>query len=114
MITCTFLKSGDELLGFECKGHAGFARAGRDIVCAGASILTIACANALESVAGVQAELRGGSDGFLEAFLPRRMTDAQSHDAQILMKALHQGLSDLAEAYPTYIRLSIQERRETP
>ena len=37
-------------VGFICQGHAGYAEAGADIVCAAVSILTTTCANALESV----------------------------------------------------------------
>ena len=59
-------------------------------------------------------EVHGGEDGFLEATLPREASIHAAHDAQVLMQALRQGLSDLAQAYPRYIRLSIQERRETP
>ena len=56
----------------------------------------------------MQAEVRGGEDGFLEARLPQGLTDMQMHDAQVLMGALHQGLSDLADGYPQYIRLSVR------
>ena len=34
--------------GFACKGHAGYAAAGKDIVCAAVSALTTTCVNALE------------------------------------------------------------------
>ena len=94
--------------GFHVKGHAGYAEEGSDIVCSAISVLTTTCVNALESVAGVQAEVRGGKDGFLEARLPQGLTDMQMHDAQVLMGALHQGLSDLADGYPQYIRLSVR------
>ena len=100
--------------GFSVKGHSGYARAGRDIVCAAVSILTTTCVNALESVAGVIPTVRGGDDGFLEAMLPEVLDAQQSHDAQILFGALHQGLSDLTQAYPKYFELSIHERREIP
>ena len=94
--------------GFHVKGHAGYAEEGSDIVCSAISALTTTCVNALESVAGVQAEVRGGEDGFLEARFPQGLTDMQMHDAQVLMGALHQGLSDLADGYPQYIRLSVR------
>ncbi|MBE5776728.1 MAG: ribosomal-processing cysteine protease Prp [Clostridiales bacterium] len=102
MITCTFLQSGDALAGFECKGHAGYARAGRDIVCAGASILTIACANALESVAHVKPECMM-EDGNLSVFLPR---EHRSHDTQVILMTLRQGMRDLQETYPKFVSLT--------
>ena len=102
MITCTFLKSGDCLIGFECKGHAGYAKAGRDIVCAGASLLTIACANALESVAHANPECTM-EDGELTVLLPRK---DRNHDTQVILMTLWQGMRDLKEAYPKYVTLT--------
>ena len=49
-----------EYLGFDAKGHAGYAEAGDDIVCAAASILMINTANALELYADAGAcRIRG-------------------------------------------------------
>ena len=54
MIRVTLFKSpGGNITGFSCKGHAGYAEEGSDIVCAAVSALSITCANALQSVAGV-------------------------------------------------------------
>ena len=102
MITCTFLKSGDTVVGFKCKGHAGYARAGRDIVCAGVSALTIACANALESVAHANPECTM-EDGELAVFLPQQ---ERSHDTGVILMTLRQGMQDLKEAYPKYVTLT--------
>ena len=103
-----FRDSLGNLTGFSVKGHAGYAEEGSDIVCAGISVLTTTCVNALESVAGIEPEVRGGEDGFLEARLPACLSNTQMHDAHVLMGALHQGLSDLADGYPMYIKLSIR------
>ena len=114
MIRAVLYQAGGQLTGFSVRGHAGYAPEGSDIVCAAVSVLTTTCVNALESVAGVVPEVHGGEDGFLEAALPGKCPAEAAHDAQVLMQALRQGLSDLTQAYPRYIRLSIQERRETP
>ncbi len=100
-------------LGFDIRGHSGYAEAGSDIVCAAVSILSTTCVNALESVAGVIPEVTGGEDGVLTAWLPADLPQHRQHDCQVLLGALRQGLADLAESYPKYIRFSIQERRET-
>lgn len=99
--------------GFEVSGHSGYAEAGSDIVCAAVSILTTTCVNALEAVAGVTPMIRGGTDGMLGVTLPSPLPPDKLHDCQVLLKALRQGLADLSEGYPKYVRLSIQERRET-
>ena len=114
MIRAVLYQAGGQLTGFSVRGHAGYAPEGSDIVCAAVSVLTTTCVNALESVAGVVPEVNGGTDGYLEATLPENSPAPAARDAQVLMQALRQGLSDLARAYPRYIRFSIQERRETP
>jgi uncharacterized protein YsxB (DUF464 family) len=42
------------------------------------------------------------------------MTEEENGKAQILMRALEQGLKDLTEAYPKNVTLSITERRKQP
>ncbi len=96
--------------GFSVKGHSGYAEEGSDIVCAGISALTISCVNAMETVAGVLPEIKGGEDGFLEMHLPQpigSISASRMHDAQVLLRALHQGLSSLADEYKKYIRLEV-------
>ena len=100
--------------GFTCSGHSGYAESGADIVCAGVSALTIACVNALEADAGVEPLVATDDDGFLSARLPQRMTEAQRHDAQLLLSALHTGLACLADSYPAYVQVLTDNRRETP
>ena len=100
MIRLTLHESGGRLTGFECVGHAGYAEAGRDIVCAAVSILTTTCVNALESVAGIAPRVQA-SPGKMILSLPQ---DA-GHDAQVILQAMRQGLRDLAEEYPRFFQL---------
>ena len=109
MTRCTlFVDSASRITGFSIKGHSGYAEEGSDIVCAGISALVITTENALCQLLKLSPIERGGEDGFLEARLPACLSNTQMHDAQVLMGALHQGLSDLADGYPMYIKLSIR------
>ena len=102
MIRIALFRAGEKILGFECKGHAGYAEAGNDIVCAAVSILTTTCANALESVAGVMAEAEV-RDGYMKVLLPEQEATEKT---QIIFRTIHQGLQDLSDAYPKYLRLN--------
>ncbi len=96
------LRSQDECItGFDVKGHAGYAEAGQDIVCAAVSVLTTTCVNALETVAGVKPTVKT-SDGRMHVVVPRN----SGHDAQVILQTLRQGLRDLAEQYSRYILLN--------
>ena len=101
MIRCTVHEKGGMITGFECKGHAGFAESGQDIVCAAVSILTTTCANALETVAGVR-PLVSAQSGDMFLALPAH----SGHDAQVILKAMRQGMRDLAEEYPDHFHLT--------
>ena len=112
MIRAVFSREGERLTGVRIAGHSGFAEHGSDIVCAAVSVLGCACVNSLESVCGVTPRLLENDEGILDFTLPHPLDDQHSHDAQILMAALHQGLGDIARQYPRHLTLSIQERRD--
>ena len=99
MIRLTLHETDGLLTGFECRGHAGFAASGQDVVCAAVSILTTTCVNALETVAGVIPEVKVSS-GRMRVRVP---ADA-GRDAQVILRAMRQGLRDLAKEYPRYIQ----------
>ena len=115
MIKEVLYREGEQLTGCRLEGHSGWAEQGNDIVCAGASILVCTCVNALESVTGVVPRIteENADKGILAFELPER-TEAQNEKAQILMKALRQGLKDLSGEYPRNVTLSIKERRKLP
>ncbi len=99
MIRATLLKDGSGFYaGYTVEGHAGWAEEGRDIVCAAVSALAFTCANALESVCGLNPEARA-SKGSMVLRLPRNA----GHDAQVVLGVLRQGLTDLQEQYPDLI-----------
>ena len=100
MIRVTLHQKGGALTGFECRGHAGYAEAGRDVVCAAVSALTITCVNALETVAGVKPLVRAAEGRMLLA-LPK----GAGRDAQVILLSLRQGLRDLQDQYPRHLRL---------
>ena len=109
MISATLYQEGENLTGCKVKGHSGKAEPGHDLVCAAVSILTITCVNSLETICGVVPRVteENQEKGIISFELPER-TEEKNGKAQILMGALKQGFSDIAESEPEYFRLSIQ------
>ena len=107
MISATLYLGEDGYTACRITGHSGQAEAGRDIVCAAVSILGCTCVNALESVCGVVPLIEENDDGVLGFRLPETIPE-ENAKAQILMGALKQGLTDLAESYPRNVKLTIQ------
>jgi len=110
MISAVLYRKNDLYTGFRASGHSGYAEAGSDIVCAGVSVLGCTCVNALESLLGIRVLERANEDGLLDFELPSE--EGKAAGAQLLMAALGQGLSDLQEAYPEYVKFEIKERRK--
>ena len=108
MIQARLDQGKDGFTGARITGHSGMSEAGSDIVCAAVSILGCTCVNALESCCGIVPEILENRDGALAFRLPE-MTAEENGKAQILMGALKQGLSDLEEAYPKNLRVTIRE-----
>ncbi len=107
MISAILYQGKDGLTACRITGHSGHAEAGRDIVCAAVSILGCTCVNALESVCGVIPQITENDNGVLAFRLPE-LNPEENAKAQILMGALKQGLTDLADEYPRNITLKIQ------
>lgn len=103
----------NHLTEYAAKGHAGYAEEGSDIVCAAVSVLGATCVNSLERVCGVVPEVVENTSGALRFRLPSPLPADKRHDAQVLMSALRQGLSDVAEQFPQYLQLSIRDWRKT-
>ena len=111
MIFATLYRKDGRYTGFEARGHSGYAETGSDIVCAAVSVLGCTCVNSLEALLGVRARIGANREGLLTFDLPS-MTEDQEQGAQLLMGALAQGLSDVQEEYPGYVKFEIKERRK--
>ena len=107
MISAILYQGTEGLTACRITGHSGQAEAGRDIVCAAVSILGCTCVNALESVCGIVPLVTENDDGVLTFQLPE-VTPEENAKAQILMGALKQGLTDLADSYPQNVTLKIE------
>ncbi len=107
MISATLYQGKDGLTGCRIIGHSGRAEAGRDIICAAVSILGCTCVNAMETVCGIVPLVTENDDGILAFQLPV-VSPEENAKAQILMGALKQGLSDLAEEYPRNVQVHLK------
>ncbi|MBQ2833052.1 MAG: ribosomal-processing cysteine protease Prp [Clostridia bacterium] len=110
-ITVYTLDSG-MIRGYEAGGHAGGRRIrGYDLVCCAVSALTQTGVNALCAVAGVTPDVQV-RDGYLRCILPEGMSDQQQGDAQIILRTIMTGLTDIQKIYPNLIRIQQKEWRQ--
>ena len=111
-ITVYTLDSGI-IRGYEAGGHAGGKRIrGYDLVCCAVSALTQTGVNALCEVAGFEPEVEV-KDGYLRCILPEDLADKQIADAQIILRTIMTGLTDIQKIYPNLIRIQYKEWRKS-
>ena len=108
MITATFsYDQEDTILSFEITGHAGYADAGEDIVCAAVSVLAIETVNSIEKMANHRMTVKQADEdgGYLFAHVQSNVVGKQHEITQILLKHLYLSLQDVHETYPDYVQL---------
>jgi uncharacterized protein YsxB (DUF464 family) len=94
---------------FTMSGHADFAEHGEDIVCAGASAVSIGTVNAIEVLTGVVAEAKQGAGGFLECVFPEDSSDATGEKVQLLLEAMVISLQEIEKEYGHHIKITFKK-----
>ena len=83
-------------IGFQCKGHAGFARHGKDIVCAAVSALVVNTVNSIEEFTEDKFSYAQEEKSGLAEFI---ITSDVSKEASLLMESLFLGLKNIEHDY---------------
>ena len=100
------------LQGFMASGHAGGKKVrGYDLVCCAVSALTQTGVNALCKVSGVEPEVEV-RDGYLKCILPHGLDEKTLESAQIVLRTIMTGLTDIQKIYPNLIRIQQKEWRK--
>lgn len=91
--------------GIALKGHAGYAEAGKDIVCAGVTALVQTLITSMEELTADQIEYSispGKAD-----IRYRNLSEA----GRLLVDSFFVGLKEIEREFPEYIRLSCPQRQ---
>ena len=107
MIQITIYQNHDVYTGFDSIGHAGYADAGDDIVCAGVSALVINTVNSIENFTEdefhIDMEAESGA-------ISLRFQGDTSSGSQLLIKSLVLGLQGIQNSYGNeYISIIFKE-----
>ncbi len=96
----------DRVISVNTKGHAGFAKRGKDIVCSAVSVLLINTVNSIKCFTEDEIEVESDQQkGEISILLPTEY----SEKTDVLLKALLLGLSGIEEEYPKNFRLYTEE-----
>ena len=104
MTTVTFHTEGKRIVGFECKGHSGYAEEGSDIVCAAVTSAVRLCECTINDVLGLEASVKvRQKDASISLKLPGSLGQTNESTCQALLTALMVYCTELHEEYPENI-----------
>ena len=105
MTTVTFHSEGSRIVGFEVKGHSGYAPEGEDdIVCAAITSAVRLTECAVNDVLGLEASVKVRErDASITLKLPNGLGQTTESTCQTLLAALMVHFVQLAEEYPDHI-----------
>ncbi len=113
MIKVTFYQDGDgSLCGFRMAGHAGFAKKGRDIVCAAASALAINTINSIDRFTGDRfvCDVKEKDPDAVSFFVE---SNPASDGSKLLLDSLRLGLIGVQSEYgKKHIKINMEKKRE--
>ena len=106
-VTIYTKSSTDDIVGFRTEGHAGYADAGYDIICAATSVLVINTINSIEQFTDSDCKVTTDEDNAIIQLMVQSST--QSKELSVLLKALVLGLSTIADNNPYYLSITFEE-----
>ena len=97
-----------EYVGFDVSGHAGYAEAGSDIICAAVSALVITTVNSIEKFTEDETSCVSDEDSGSITF---RFSESPSHDAGLLLDSMILGLEEIEDSseHEEYIDIIFKE-----
>ena len=104
MTTVTFQTEGSRIVGFEVKGHSGYAPEGEDIVCAAITSAVRLTECAVNAVLGLEDAVKvKQKDASISLKLPSALGQTNESTCLTLLAALMVHCVQLAEEYPENI-----------
>ena len=104
MTTVAFHLEGSRIVGFEVKGHSGYAEEGSDIVCAAVTSAVRLCECTINDVLGLEAAVKvRQKDASISLKLPGSLGQTNESTCQALLTGLMVHFVQLAEEYPDFI-----------
>ena len=106
MTTVTFFTEGKRIIGFDAKGHSGYADAGSDIVCAAVTSAVRVVDATINDVLGLAASVKvHQKSASIEFRLPGGLSAMAENTCQSLLAGLMLYFTELHDEYPDNIEV---------
>ena len=108
MTDITITRKGSSIVEVVASGHTGYGEAGEDIVCAGISTLVQSALLGLLQVVGINVKyVVDEATNTIRFTLPANLTQAERHDADVVLNTMLAGLQDFYTEYSDFINLEV-------
>ncbi|MCK0473524.1 ribosomal-processing cysteine protease Prp [Halalkalibacter sp. APA_J-10(15)] len=92
---------------FTMSGHAESGPYGQDLVCAGASAVSIGTLNAIATLCDIELDVESKEEGgFLRCCVPSDVDEAAFEKIQLLLEGMLVSLQSIAEEYRAFIKIN--------
>ena len=109
MTTVVFTCKQGAITRMECSGHTGYAKSGKDIVCAAVSSVVQTAVLGVLQVAKVAAVYQVDEDtGYLCLQMPTQLDADQQQKAQAILQTAKLGVLDIANNYPQFVKMEVK------
>ncbi|MFM1524961.1 MULTISPECIES: ribosomal-processing cysteine protease Prp [Helcococcus] len=110
MIRVDIYLSEGKIKGFNVSGHAEFEDTGKDIVCAGVSILTYNTIDTFTDILKIKDYIKYSiEENDIELTLDKELDKQKMHDAQLILQKYELGIQSILKEYSDYIELYYTE-----
>lgn len=110
MIQANFIRTeSGSIQSFTMSGHALYANHGNDIVCAGASAVSIGAINSIIALTGVTPEIEQGESGFLRCVIPDDLSEETQEKVQLLLEGMLVSLQTIERDYGKHIKITFKK-----
>lgn len=110
MIRVDIYLSEGKIKGFNVSGHAEFEDTGKDIVCAGVSILTYNTIDTFTDILKIKDYIKYSiEENDIELTLDKELDKEKMHDAQLILQKYELGIQSILKEYSDYIELYYTE-----
>ena len=93
---------------FSVKGHAGFDKAGKDIVCSAVSVTAYTALGALEDLAGLK-DFYSERDGYILCSIPENISSEMKPTVKVILETTVIGFKQIELSYRKYVSVLDEE-----
>lgn len=110
MIVVKINVDGDRIIDVEAKGHSGYAKYGKDIVCSAVSaVVQTALLGLIDFSSGKVEYVLNNEEGYLKFSVPEPCSEKENIEQQAILKTMQLGLRDIERGYGAYLKTEVKQ-----